>query len=138
MRTRAIPAKRFASQIVCGCPRYGEVVIAGKPASEWDAVRLRRRIGYVMQDVGLFPHFTVERNIALVPSLEGWPPDRIARRVSELLEKLGWPAGLGDFIYRGLQTVNSGLILLGAVPAALMALAADYGLGVVEKRLSRG
>ena len=43
--------------------------------------------------------------------------------------------GLGDFIYRGLQTVNSGLILLGAVPAALMALAADYGLGLVERRL---
>ncbi len=46
--------------------------------------------------------------------------------------------GLGNFIYRGLQTVNSGLILLGAVPAALMALAADYGLGMVERRLSRG
>ena len=45
--------------------------------------------------------------------------------------------GLGDFIYRGLQTVNSGLILLGAVPAALMALAADYGLGLVERRLVR-
>jgi len=75
-------------------PSEGEVVIAGKPASEWDAVRLRRRIGYVMQDVGLFPHFTVERNIALVPSLEGWAPDRIAHRVSELLEKLGLPAGL--------------------------------------------
>ena len=46
--------------------------------------------------------------------------------------------GLGDFIYRGLQTVNSGLILLGAVPAALMALAADYGLGLVERRLVGG
>ena len=46
--------------------------------------------------------------------------------------------GLGDFIYRGLQTVNSGLILLGAVPAALMALTADYGLGLVEKHLVRG
>ena len=46
--------------------------------------------------------------------------------------------GLGDFIYRGLQTVNSSLILLGAVPAAVMALAADYGLGLVEKRLARG
>jgi osmoprotectant transport system permease protein len=46
--------------------------------------------------------------------------------------------GLGDFIYRGLQTVNAQLILLGAVPAALMALAADYGLGWVEKRIARG
>ena len=46
--------------------------------------------------------------------------------------------GLGDFIYRGLQTVNSNLILLGAVPAALMALGADFGLGLIEKRLVRG
>ncbi len=46
--------------------------------------------------------------------------------------------GLGDFIYRGLQTVNAQLILLGAVPAALMALAADYGLGWIEKRIVRG
>ena len=45
--------------------------------------------------------------------------------------------GLGDFIYRGLQTVNSNLILLGAVPAALMALGADFGLGLIEKRLVR-
>ena len=46
--------------------------------------------------------------------------------------------GLGDFIYRGLQTVNSNLILLGAVPAALMALGADFGLGLVEKKLVKG
>ncbi len=46
--------------------------------------------------------------------------------------------GLGDFIYRGLQTVNSNLILLGAVPAALMALGADFGLGLIEKKLVRG
>ena len=45
--------------------------------------------------------------------------------------------GLGDFIYRGLQTVNSNLILLGAVPAALMALGADFGLGLIEKKLLR-
>lgn len=46
--------------------------------------------------------------------------------------------GLGDFIYRGLQTVNARLILLGAVPAALMALTVDFGLGRIEKRLIRG
>ena len=46
--------------------------------------------------------------------------------------------GLGDFIYRGLQTVNSNLILLGAVPAALMALGADFGLGLIEKKLVKG
>ncbi|MCY4585285.1 MAG: ABC transporter permease [Bryobacterales bacterium] len=46
--------------------------------------------------------------------------------------------GLGDFIYRGLQTVNSNLILLGAVPAALMALGADFGLGLIERKLVKG
>jgi len=51
--------------------------------------RLRRRIGYVIQEVGLFPHFTVERNVGLVPQLEAWPPARIALRVRELLALVG-------------------------------------------------
>ena len=46
--------------------------------------------------------------------------------------------GLGEFIFRGIQSANTGLLLLGAVPAALMALAADFGLGLIEKRLVRG
>jgi len=46
--------------------------------------------------------------------------------------------GLGEFIYRGIQSVNTGLLLLGAVPAALMALGADFGLGLIEKRMLRG
>ena len=46
--------------------------------------------------------------------------------------------GLGEFIFRGIQSVNTGLLLIGAVPAALMALAADFGLGLIEKRLVRG
>ena len=46
--------------------------------------------------------------------------------------------GLGEFIFRGIQSVNTGLLLLGAVPATLMALAADLGLGLIEKRLVRG
>ena len=49
-------------------------------------IRLRRGIGYVIQDVGLFPHFTVERNIGLVPRIDGWPPDLIHARVEELLQ----------------------------------------------------
>ena len=52
-------------------------------------IRLRRGIGYVIQDVGLFPHFTVERNIAVVPKVEGWPDDRIRARVQELLQLVG-------------------------------------------------
>src|SRR2546427_7980947 len=63
-------------------PTSGEVLVEGRKTTEWDAIRLRRRIGYVIQETGLFPHFTVARNVALVPSLESWPEPQIARRVS--------------------------------------------------------
>jgi osmoprotectant transport system ATP-binding protein len=70
-------------------PTTGQVLIEGKPTDEWDPIRLRRRIGYVIQDAGLFPHFTVERNVGLVPSLEGWDPTRMKDRVNELLSLVG-------------------------------------------------
>jgi len=70
-------------------PTQGAVLVEGRSTLEWNAIRLRRRIGYVIQETGLFPHFTVERNVALVPQLEGWPPERIQARVSELLELVG-------------------------------------------------
>jgi osmoprotectant transport system ATP-binding protein len=70
-------------------PTSGEVLVEGKGTGEWDAIRLRRRAGYVIQEAGLFPHFTVERNVALVPSLEGWPEERVRERVRELLALVG-------------------------------------------------
>ena len=70
-------------------PSEGEVRVEGRPTTEWDPIRLRRGIGYVIQETGLFPHFTVERNIALVPSLESWPAERTNRRVQELLLLVG-------------------------------------------------
>ena len=70
-------------------PTAGEVRVAGQRAVAVPATQLRRQIGYVIQEVGLFPHFTVERNVGLVPRLEGWPPARIATRVRELLELVG-------------------------------------------------
>jgi len=70
-------------------PTAGEVRVAGERAADLAATRLRRRIGYVIQEVGLFPHFTVERNVGLVPQLDGWPPQRIAARVRELLALVG-------------------------------------------------
>jgi osmoprotectant transport system ATP-binding protein len=73
-------------------PTSGEVRVEGVPNGQGDLIRLRRRIGYVIQDVGLFPHFTVERNVGLVPSIEGWPGDRIRARVQELLDLVGIPA----------------------------------------------
>jgi osmoprotectant transport system ATP-binding protein len=77
-------------------PAGGEVLVNGAPTAESDAIRLRRSIGYVIQDVGLFPHFTVERNIGLVPRIEGWPADRIHRRVEELLQMVGLEAQLSS------------------------------------------
>jgi osmoprotectant transport system ATP-binding protein len=70
-------------------PTTGQVRVEGKPTTEWDAIRLRRRTGYVIQEAGLFPHFTVEKNIAVVPSLEGWDEARIQKRVRELLQLVG-------------------------------------------------
>ena len=72
-------------------PTRGQVVVDGKPTTDWDPIRLRRRMGYVIQEVGLFPHFTVRDNIGLVPKLEGWMPADIDSRVDLLLEKVGMP-----------------------------------------------
>jgi osmoprotectant transport system ATP-binding protein len=70
-------------------PTSGEVWVEGKPTSQWNPIQLRRRVGYVIQEVGLFPHFTVARNVGLVPALEGWERDRIHSRVYQLLELVG-------------------------------------------------
>jgi osmoprotectant transport system ATP-binding protein len=70
-------------------PDSGEIRFEGKPASEWDPIRLRRRMGYVIQDGGLFPHRTVEANVSLVPRLEEWPAEKTAPRVDELLRMVG-------------------------------------------------
>jgi osmoprotectant transport system ATP-binding protein len=73
-------------------PASGQVLVQGRATSEWDPIRLRRGIGYVIQEAGLFPHFTVAQNIALVPSLEKWDSPRIASRVHELLTLVGLDA----------------------------------------------
>lgn len=70
-------------------PTAGEVRVKGKSNAEADIVQLRRNIGYVIQDIGLFPHFTVERNIGLVPKIAGWADERIRARVQELLRMVG-------------------------------------------------
>ena len=70
-------------------PDTGEVLVQGIDTRAWDPIRLRRSVGYVIQDVGLFPHLTVGDNVAVVPRLEQWPGDRVAARVRELLELIG-------------------------------------------------
>jgi osmoprotectant transport system ATP-binding protein len=74
-------------------PDGGSVLVDGRNTRDWDPIRLRRSVGYVIQDVGLFPHMTVGGNIGVVPRLEGWDPERIAARVGELVELVGLPAG---------------------------------------------
>ena len=70
-------------------PTAGEVRVDSKPTVDWNVIRLRRRTGYVIQEGGLFPHFTVAQNVALVPSLENWPRERVDARVRELLALVG-------------------------------------------------
>ena len=70
-------------------PTSGEVIVEGKSTTEWDPIQLRRRIGYVIQEGGLFPHFTIARNVALVPSLSGWEDARTDERVREMLNLVG-------------------------------------------------
>jgi len=70
-------------------PTSGEIRVQGRSTRQWDPIRLRRSIGYAIQDVGLFPHFTVERNIGLVPEIEAWPLPRIRQRVEELMQLVG-------------------------------------------------
>jgi osmoprotectant transport system ATP-binding protein len=72
-------------------PDAGTVLVDGRDTRHWDPIRLRRRTGYVLQDVGLFPHLTIEQNVTLVPRLEGWSESRRRARALELLELVGLP-----------------------------------------------
>lgn len=70
-------------------PTAGKVLVEGQATTDWDAIKLRRNIGYVLQEAGLFPHFDVARNVSLVPSLENWDKDEIQKRTFEMLELVG-------------------------------------------------
>jgi osmoprotectant transport system ATP-binding protein len=70
-------------------PTKGEILVQGRSTADWDPIRLRRGIGYVIQDAGLFPHFTVAENVALIPTLENWDAARTAARVDEMLQLVG-------------------------------------------------
>ena len=70
-------------------PTAGQIVVRERPTTEWEPIQLRRGIGYVIQEAGLFPHFTVAQNVALVPTLENWDAARITGRVNELLTLVG-------------------------------------------------
>jgi len=70
-------------------PDSGEVIVEGRSTRDWEPIQLRRSVGYVLQDVGLFPHMTIAGNIGIVPRLERWTPDRTEARVGELLDLIG-------------------------------------------------
>jgi len=70
-------------------PSRGQILIEGRSTSDWDPIRLRRHIGYVIQEAGLFPHFTVAQNVGLVPGLENWEASRTKARVAEMLKLVG-------------------------------------------------
>jgi osmoprotectant transport system ATP-binding protein len=70
-------------------PQSGSVFVEDRDTREWDSIQLRRRTGYVLQDIGLLPHMTVEENVGLVPRLERWAADRVRARAHELLNLVG-------------------------------------------------
>ncbi len=84
----------------------GEVRVEGKPVTQWEATKLRRSIGYAIQDVGLFPHYTVRENVSLVPRLEHWDPKKISARVDEVLSLVGLP--VAEFAQRYPHELSGG------------------------------
>jgi osmoprotectant transport system ATP-binding protein len=86
-------------------PTAGEVRVEGVPTTRWDAIALRRRIGYAIQEIGLFPHYTVGQNIGLVPTLERWPKTKINQRVREVMSLVDIPL---DFIDRYPHQLSGG------------------------------
>ncbi len=73
-------------------PTQGQVFVNGRATNDWNTIELRRRIGYVIQEVGLFPHFTIKQNVGLVPSLQKWKEPEIQARVSQMLNLVGLEA----------------------------------------------
>jgi osmoprotectant transport system ATP-binding protein len=86
-------------------PDAGTVLVDGRDTREWNPFELRRRVGYVLQDVGLFPHLSVEANVAVVPKLERWSDQRVAMRTAELLDLVGLPT---DFRTRWPDELSGG------------------------------
>ena len=120
-------------------PDRGHVRVDGRDTREWDPIALRRRTGYVIQDAGLFPHFTVADNIATVPRLLDWPEPRVQARVAELLAMVGldpadfsrrWPDQLS-----GGQRQRVGLARALAADPAVVLMDEPFGaLDVITKR----
>jgi osmoprotectant transport system ATP-binding protein len=115
-------------------PSGGRVSVEGRSTLDWDPIALRRRIGYVIQESGLFPHFTVEQNVSLVPRLEQWPAERIEMRLKELFALVGLDPG--EFLPRYPHELSGGQRQRVGVARALAAdptiLLMDEPLGALD------
>jgi osmoprotectant transport system ATP-binding protein len=111
-------------------PDRGRILLDGVDVRTMHGYALRRRIGYVIQQVGLFPHLRVEHNIATVPELLGWPRDRIRARVDELLDLVGLPRSYGQRYPRQLsggEQQRVGLARALAADPAIMLMDEPFG-----------
>jgi osmoprotectant transport system ATP-binding protein len=88
---RSGSGKTTLLKLINGLRTYtsGTVFVRARPVPDWDLIRLRRSIGYVIQEVGLFPHLSVRENVLVVPGLEGWPGERAAARYAEVMQLVG-------------------------------------------------
>ncbi|WP_180539058.1 ATP-binding cassette domain-containing protein [Nevskia soli] len=125
---RSGSGKTTALRLINGLlqPSCGSVLVGDRAVGEWDLIDLRRKTGYVIQEAGLFPHFTVERNVGLVPSLLRWPAEKIAARTRELLEQVD----LRDFAGRYPRELSGGQRQRVGVARAL---AAGPGLMLLDE-----
>ncbi len=119
-------------------PTSGTITMGGEDVLSMDPDRLRRRIGYAIQQAGLFPHLTVGQNIAVVPGLLGWDKSRTTDRVAEMLELVGLDEGFADRFPRKLsggqqQRVGVARALAADPPVLLM----DEPFGAVDP-ITRG
>jgi len=87
-------------------PDAGRILVSGRPTTDWDPYDLRRNVGYVLQEIALFPHMSIAENIAVVPRLRGWDEAKVMARVDELLELTG--LGGSDFATRRPHELSGG------------------------------
>ena len=113
-------------------PDDGEVAVEGTLTRDWDAIELRRHIGYVLQDDGLFPHFSVAQNIAIVPQLVGWDDAKIEARAAEMLELVNLPPA--EFAHRFPSQLSGGQRQRVGIARAL---AADQSILLLDEPFGR-